>query len=495
MPCLSSKITPFKSRTAGNTYFDKQFPGGSITLIGANSAAGTRTLSCKWILQDEIDSDRANIEGDPVSQADGRAENFHDAVFFKASTPTLKSSSRIWALWERSDQRTWLCPCPKCGHFQPLVWSMVRWEEGKPETAHMVCQNPQCKSRLSDFDRVRMIMAGQWKATHPLRKRRGYHLNGIYRVMGKKRSYASYLHEFVEGFLNAKHGGRETLRVWINTFLAEPFEDKTERVEEMPIMARRERYGLELPAGVLCITAAVDVHPDSLDVLVMGWGVGEESWALRHEEITGNVLKPGVWTRLDEILNERRQHPSGAAIPISICLIDSGDGNTQVAVYRFVQPRQIKRVFASKGSNVLGSPLVQSFYQKGKHTGIKLVVVGTDTAKSTVYRRLALTDPGNGFIHFPMHFTKEFFEQACAEEVQTVMRKGFARREWHLPQGKRNEALDLLAYNIAAFESLNPVMDILAKKLSITLNKQEREAQPRRTIKPRTFAPVRFSRH
>ena len=38
-PCLRRKIAPHRSRDSGNTIFSKLFPGGSISMVGANSAS------------------------------------------------------------------------------------------------------------------------------------------------------------------------------------------------------------------------------------------------------------------------------------------------------------------------------------------------------------------------------------------------------------------------------------------------------------------------
>ena len=288
-PRIKDAVRDPRTRDSGNTILSKEFRGGSLVVAGSNSPASLRQLSCRVIVQDEIDSfePSAGAEGDPCFLADARATNFHDAVFLKASTPTIRGASRIEAMFEESDQRHWHCPCPHCGEFQTLKWSQVKWPQDRPEEAYYLCEH--CEREINDTQRVQMVMAGKWVATHPERRARGYHLSGLYRIMGRKRQFNSYLHEFAVQFLEAKHKGRESLKVWTNTFLAETWEEKGERVSLTDAMERAEDYKTDpLPAGVGVLTCAVDVQKDRLEYEVMGWGIAEESWGVLRGAIHGD---------------------------------------------------------------------------------------------------------------------------------------------------------------------------------------------------------------
>ncbi len=72
------------------------------------------------------------------------AEFAHNKKIVMASTPTIKGISRIELAWRESDQRDYFVPCPRCGHFQVLVFGDgtgpgVVWPEGKPEDAMYRC--------------------------------------------------------------------------------------------------------------------------------------------------------------------------------------------------------------------------------------------------------------------------------------------------------------------------------------------------------------------
>ncbi|MBU0994879.1 MAG: phage terminase large subunit family protein, partial [Proteobacteria bacterium] len=96
-------------------------------------------------------------------------------------------------------------------------------------------------------------------------------------------------------------------------------------------------------------------------------------------------------------------------------------------------------------------PTQQDVTYKGAKikNGIQLWPVGTDTAKSTIYSRLRIPDPGPGYCHFPVGLSDDFFVQLTAEKQVTRYVKGFPRLEW-IKIRKRNEALDCCVYAYAA---------------------------------------------
>ena len=43
--------------------------------------------------------------------------------------------------------------------------------------------------------------------------------------------------------------------------------------------------------------------------------------------------------------------------------------------------------------------------------GLKLYPVGTDTAKTVIYGRLKVEEPGPGYCHFSDHYPDDYFNQ------------------------------------------------------------------------------------
>lgn len=468
-PRLRGRLSDIKSRDSGNTITHKVFPGGHLTVVGANAPAGLSMRPIRVVVCDEVDRYpfSAGDEGDPISLAEKRTDTFWDAVLFKTSTPTVKNASRIEAEFKLTDQRYWHCPCPECGEYQTLKWKQVRWPKGNPEAAAYVCE--KCLVEIDDAGRVAMIQAGEWIATAPFTGKRGYHLSGIYTLFRHKKGYKNRLHQMAAQFLEANKKGESTIRAWINTFLAETWEGETERQDALPLMERIEKYGPTLPGGVLCLVATVDVQADRLECLVVGYGTGEEAWCIGMTTLMGNPNLPDVWRRLGMHTSRTYQHAHGKQMRIAITFIDSGGQSGRVgfakSVYAFVKPRQMAGYgfgsWACKGMPSKGGQLRRESRQKN---GIILQLIGGDESKSMVYSRLQITDPGPRYIHFPSsdEFTEEWFKQLTGEEVRISKRKGFIVREW-IKVRDRNEALDLMAYQMAALDKLNPDWNSLSQ--------------------------------
>ena len=451
-PVLKKLIADPKSRDSGNTKLHKKFPGGHITIAGANSPASLAARPIRVVLCDEVDRypASAGTEGDPISLAQKRSDTFFNSVQVITSTPTLAGVSRIESWLERSDKQQWHCPCPKCGEFQVLKWGQVKWEKDQPETARYECE--KCAELLDDAGRIAMVRSGEWRATAPFNGIRGYWLSGLNTMFPPKRGFTGRLHQFAAEFLAAKRGGIETLKSWTNTFLSETWEEETERIEIAPLMSRLEPYPAECPDGVIVLVAAVDVQGDRLECQVTGFGESDEAWAIDLFKIFGSPESPDTWKALDEVLLKSFDHESGAVLKIKRAFIDSGF--QEQYVYRFVRDRQARGVFAIKGSSDQSAPLWKP-PRRVKGHGVGIIGIGGNVAKDILFGRLKQTDVGPRYVHFPegRGFDEAYFAQFRAEEKRTKYVRGFPVFEWK-KVAERNEAIDLWAYSIAALESM-----------------------------------------
>lgn len=106
-PVLRGLIADPKSRSSGNTILHKNFAGGQVTLIGANSPSGMASRPIRIVFADEVDRYpvSAGTEGDPIFLARQRSVTYWNRKFVMASTPTNKDQSRIWWAFEKSDKR------------------------------------------------------------------------------------------------------------------------------------------------------------------------------------------------------------------------------------------------------------------------------------------------------------------------------------------------------------------------------------------------------
>lgn len=452
-PALYGKVQEVKSRDTGNTMMRKSFPGGQLTIAGANSAASLASRPIRVLLADEVDRYpvSAGTEGDPVSLAKKRTATFWNKKIVLVSTPTIKNQSRIEAAYKESDQRHYLVPCPDCGHEQRLMWAQVRWDEGKPHTAQYCCI--ECGTLWGDAQRWAAVRKGRWQATAPFNGTAGFHLSELYSPWRK-------LSETAEDFLSSKHDP-ERLQTWVNTSLGETWESSGETVEMDVIDGLREVYGPDdLPNRVMYATAGVDTQGDRLEVEVVGWAKEEESWGIGYHVIYGDPAQKAVWEELDGLLTETYRTESGKVIRIKATCIDSG-GHHAEAVMRFCRDRAKRRVHAIKGFGGAGKPIWPVRASRAKTRDL-VYMVGVDTAKDTIYARLQIAEPGPGYCHLPADpatgYDEGWAEQLTAEQKVTRHKEGREYAVWFLPKGKRNEALDCRVYALAAMKSLPRVM-------------------------------------
>jgi phage terminase large subunit GpA-like protein len=130
-PALRDKVKDPRSRDSGNTTLHKVFPGGALTMVGANSASGLASRPIRLVLCDEVDRypTSAGTEGDPIQLARKRSATFWNRKIVMVSTPTNKGASRIEEAFEQSDQRQFHLPCKHCHHEQVMKWANVRWDD------------------------------------------------------------------------------------------------------------------------------------------------------------------------------------------------------------------------------------------------------------------------------------------------------------------------------------------------------------------------------
>lgn len=457
-PRLRERVIESTSRRSGNTILHKSFPGGNIAIVGANAPTGLAGRARRIVLLDEIDRYPASAgdEGDPVSLAERRTESFWNSFVLKTSTPTIRGLSKIEASYEESDKRQWFCPCPRCGHEQTLKWGQVRWPDGQPADAVYVCET--CLGDLTDEERRSMVLGGHWQPTSPGKLVRGYEISGLATPFKHKKVYRSRLHQMAVQFLEAKHGGRETMRVWVNTFLGESFEDEAEKLDPLSLMKRCEQYEAIVPNEVLVLTCGADVQPDRVELEIVGWGDAEECWGIESRVFMGKTQRPEVWAEVDEYLQQTFERADGTKLKIACTLVDSGH-NTK-SVYQFTRRSKGLRVFPCRGASTDASPLLSR--PRGPH---KLFLVGTNEAKAVIYSRLKIDEPGPRYMHFPIRdgYDEEYFSQLVAEKAELRYREGHQYRVW-VKCRERNEALDIRVYSLAAMELLNPNWKVLAAK-------------------------------
>ena len=453
-------LVDVKSRYAGNTILKKNFPGGHITIVGANSATGLASRPIKMLLADEVDRypGSAGTEGDPLSLAQKRQTTFWDKKTVMVSTPVIKGHSRIETEYNQSTREEWNVPCPECGHYQPFVWANLIFDPDDLQK-EIVYKCERCGCVANEYRWKQQSQQGRFVAENPGAETRGFHLNTLASTFcGWK--------EIVQKFIVAKEqldqGNPEGMKVWVNTELGETWEERGEQVEDTELFNRREIYDAVVPEEVLVLTAGVDVQDDRFEVEIVGWGVGKESWGIRYQKIYGDMLKEQVWEDLDAFLQTVWCKKDGTALRIISCCIDSGGHHTD-QVYRFTKERYERGVWAIKGKGGAEVPYIRNPTTNNR-VKTPLFIIGVDAGKVLLYQRLRHNTKGPNYCHFPANeeagYDETYFKGLTSEKMVVRFRKGRSVTVWELKDSKykRNEPLDLRNYATAALEIANPVL-------------------------------------
>ena len=472
-PILQDKVDD-KSRTSGNTILQKIFPGGHVTMVGANSPSSLASRPIRILLADEIDRYpvTAGTEGDPLLLATKRLTTFWNKKIVCVSTPTIKDVSRIEVEYEHSTQGEWNVPCPHCGEYNPLEWTYIKFDKEDLSEIEYTCR--YCGAIASEYAWKSNFDKGKFIFKYPRRAVKGFHLNALASLFV---SWADIVEKFLVANEEKKKGNIELLKAWTNTEMGQTWEEEGEEIEMDELFNRLEEYGCEVPEEVIVLTAGVDVQDDRFEVEVVGWGEEKESWGIYYKKIYGDLKTETVWQDLDNFLGRTFETKDGRKLKILSTCIDSGGHFTQ-EVYKFAKKRISRRIWAIKGRGGSQTP----YYSKPSTSNAyktPLFTLGVDTGKAILYQRLAVEEPGPNYCHFPEDegrgYTEEYFKGLTSEKMVMTYKKGRAQYVWKVKKGiKRNEPLDIRNYATAALEITNP---ILKKEIPESTSKPQRNVR------------------
>lgn len=463
-PCLRGLVSEAKAKDGANTILQKQFPGGTLSMVGANSPRGFRRVSRRVVLFDETDGypQSAGAEGDQIKLGIRRTEYYWNRSIVAGSTPTIKDFSRIERMFMQGDQRRYFVPCPKCNHMQYLKWPNMRWTDNDPATTAYQCES--CSELIPHSKKRWMVERGEWRPTSPGNgKHVSFHIWAAYSY-SPNASWSNLVEEFLDAKTDA-----EQLKTFVNTVLGEVWEDEyASKIGASALLERAAKETYEhriVPASVLAVTVGCDVQDDRLSLSVWGWGREEEAWLLDRTKLYGDPSRPDVWKQLDEVLSAPFLSEDGVDFKVSICAIDSG-GHHTADVYSYARERAALGVIAIKGMSTKGKPPLGKaskvdLNRKGQvvRKGAQVFPVGSDTVKSLLFGRLKHNEVGPGYLHFYSTVGTDYFEELTAEKQILRYKQGYPQRVWVKKNTTPNEALDELVYAYSALHRLYQLYD------------------------------------
>jgi len=458
-PCLQGTVSDPKAKDGNNTLLKKNFAGGTLSLVGANSPRGFRMVSRRIVMFDETDGypPSAGTEGDQIKLGIKRTEFFSNRKIIAGSTPTVKDFSRIEKLFNQTDQRRYYVPCPICSHMQYLKWPNFECFNDDPATTIYKCE--KCNGHIPPNKKRWMIERGEWRATAPYNgKHVGFHIWAAY-------SYSpnATWPNLMEEYLECKKD-QEQLKTFINITCGEVYEDEYHTKASADGLAKRaaeETYKEGIPPKeVLILTLGIDVQDDRLSMSVIGFGRNEEMYLVDRKVIYGSPARADLWAQLDEVLQGKYTNEEGNELKIDTAAIDTGGHYTQ-ETYQYVREREQLGLIGIKGMGQKGKPPLGKISKvdinyRGKvlKRGLSLYPVGVDVIKTTLHNKLKDAEVGHGYIHFYPTTTNTYFEELTAERQILVYKNGYQERVWKKKNNQPNEALDEMVYAYASFQRL-----------------------------------------
>ncbi|MGL5327843.1 MAG: phage terminase large subunit family protein [Peptostreptococcaceae bacterium] len=426
-----------------------QFDGMYVVLSGANSPASLASRPIRYLFLDEVDKYPPNSgkESDPISLAKERTKTFaYNKKIFLTSTPTLRDGN-VWKAFESADeQRYFYVPCPHCGKYQQLKFSQIKWPkditpQDAQEMAYYECE--KCKGKINDSHKMVMLRNGKWKATKKSssRKKLGFHLNTLYSPWVR---FGDVAYEFLKS-----KDFPDMLQNFINSWLAEPWEDTQLKLNSNVVKERETEYEeLVVPNEAQIITAGVDVQKRKLFYTIRAWGTKYTSWNIAH----GEVLD---FEDIEEIMNKIYKKKNGEEFQVGLCCIDSGDRTEEV--YDFCYENSEWAIPIKGASQQMYAKYNISKIDKinSKANGMKLVLVNTGQYKDIIANRLKRE---NGTGSFMVHKDCDLdYAQQITNEHKVKVKKGLREVEvWKTKTARApNHYLDCEVYACLAGDLLN----------------------------------------
>lgn len=436
-----------KFNERGSKDLELSFDTMYIALVGANSASDLSSRPARYVFFDEIDKfpKWTGAEAGPLELAAERTKTFYNRKIVKVSTPTLKTGN-IWQGWLNADiQYRYFVPCPHCGEMQVLEFGQIKWPEGSDETEARAAASYECKychEIIDDRQKPAMLRAGEWRGE---RKRKGrahkvaYHLNSIY-------SPWLTFGDVAAKFLASKDEPA-LLMNFVNSWLAEPWEDKSSRMKSDVVMAKALPYERgRMPAAAQLVTCGIDVQLDHFYYSVRAWGAHMTSWLV-------DWGRAETWADLETVVERNYADVNGEIHNVNLACMDSGYNTDDV--YSFCAQHMGVIVPTKGASRALKSRYTVSILDKqAAGFGLRLYEMDTNQLKNFIASRMSIDPGAYGSWNVYEGIEREYADQICSEQrVEKKDRKGRVSIVWEkISSHVANHLLDCETNNVLAAE-------------------------------------------
>ena len=424
-----------------------------LYLRGAGSPAKLASKAIKYLFFDEIDKmgGASKKEASPFNLAMERTKTYKSqSKVYACSTPTLRTNY-IWNLHDNADEVLhYFVPCPHCGEMIELVWRQVMFDKDeekkmspyeRAKTAVYVCQ--ECGCEILDSDKPKMLREGKWV---PVKKRGigqaksvGFWINSLYSIFV---TWADAAEEYLKSYEDP-----ELYQNFVNSWLAEPWEDtKLKTTEDLVMERQTELPELVVPSWAKLLTGGVDVQENCLYYTIRAFGDFTTSQNVTHGQVSS------FWD-IERIMNSEFRTEDGRTMIVNLVLIDSG--YEADATYDFCVDNSDWALPVKGSSNAMRDRYKISKVDKAssKAYGMQLVLVDGGKYKDSIAARMK-KENGTGSWMVYQGCDAEYAKQVTAEhKVTERSNNGQVKTVWVLKHSHAdNHYLDCEVYAMAAAE-------------------------------------------
>lgn len=503
--------------------------GFSLVLAWSGSATSLASDPIRRVVNDEVDKfdPWSGKESDPVRLSYVRTKSYeHHRMVVNISSPTIRDGIIHQRHKASPIKLEYRCPCPKCGHFQVLSFSHLKWEKfdstDRNERAALIEHNEavwyeckRCKCKIQEIQKAEMVKRGIWVEENqriskdgkvlgkwPPGKRVGMHISAMPCLWV---SWASIAAEFVSAGDDPR-----ALMDFRNSTLGEIYEQQI--VHTRPAVysgkCKEAAPSGKLPFWTAFVVSTADTQHDHFYYVNRAWGPGGISRRISHgivetfKDLTKATLQTS-WAFEDE---------KWSPLLSNFLLIDSGgtavqggpSRTAQVYEYALSDPARIKAI---KGMNKpMGVPVTSRHITYTPGMGghkLKVLLHFVDTAwfkdvlESRVVGSIDIQDPRTGDIseceiwQLNADDDHDYNRQMASEhKVLARLSGGKPLEVWELiTAGADNhyrdvEVYQLAASHMAAVGSLPPLPEIIAaRRAEQSGRRQQKHKAPTRGMR------------
>ena len=211
---------------------------------------------------------------------------------------------------------------------------------------------------------------------------------------------------------------------FINSWLAEPWEDKSSRLKSDVVMEKALPYERgQMPEAAQLLTCGIDVQLDHFWYAVRAWGPHLTSWLVDWGRVE-------TWADIETVINRNYADTNGVIRNVNLACIDSGYNTDDV--YNFCA-QHMDVLVPTKGSSL---PLKSRYNvtildKRAAGFGLRLYIMDPNQMKNFIASRMMIDAGAHGSWNVYRDIEREYADQICAEQrVEQRDKKGRVSVVW-----------------------------------------------------------------